>query len=471
MINATKLSGRTMSGLGIGFFNAMTARSEALLADPVTGEEKEYTTEPFTNFNMIVLDQSLPNASYISLANTNVLRSGRDTGRNYTANVTATDIQFNTASRLYSVKAVGAVSQKYYSDRRPGTGQSIALAGGKTGGRYTARYELQVISDDYDPNDMGYLRRNNLISNEVSFGYNQYTPWGPFYSSKNSLAVSYDRLYAPSAFNDLKIGLMSSSVLKSFWTLSFSGAISPAGSDDYFEPRVDGRMYHRKPAAVFGAELGTDPRKAFMISLEAGFGSHYLEPGRYSAGIEINPSVRFSNRFSGEAAFNWELDRHDEGFAGISGDEIFFGQRDNRTMSCELDLSYMFSSRSYFSFRFREYWARAEYTGSYFTLNYDGTLTHADITRNDNTSYNAFNADMNYTWRFAPGSELTIVLKNALYDTADEIPASFGENLKELWGLSITRSLSCKVIWYLDYHTASARWFSAAGEKSKPRKI
>ncbi len=471
MINATKLSGRTGSGLGIGFFNAMTARSEAVLADPVTGEEREFTTEPFTNFNMIVLDQSLPNASYISLVNTNVLRSGRDTGRNYTANVTATDIQFNTASRLYSVKAVGAVSQKYYSDRRPGTGQSIALAGGKTGGRYTARYELQVISDDYDPNDMGYLRRNNLISNEVSFGYNQYTPWGPFYSSKNSLAVSYDRLYAPSAFNDLKIGLMSSSVLKSFWTISFSGAISPAGSDDYFEPRVEGRMYHRKPAAVLGAELGTDPRKAFMISLEAGFGSHYLERGRYSAGIEINPSVRFSNRFSGEAAFNWELDRHDEGFAGISGDEIIFGQRDNRTMSCELDLSYMFTSRSYFSFRFREYWARAEYTGSYSTLNYDGTLTHADITRSDNTSYNAFNADLNYTWRFAPGSELTIVLKNALYDTADEIPASFGENLKELWSLSITRSLSCKVIWYLDYHTVSARWFSAARGKSKPGKI
>lgn len=471
MINATKLSGRTRSGLGIGFFNAMTARSAAVLADPVTGGEKEFTTEPFTNYNMFVLDQSLPNASYISLVNTNVLRSGPDTGRNYTANVTAADIQINTASKLYSLKAVGAVSQKYFSDRRPGTGHSIALAGGKTGGRYTARYELQVVSDDYDPNDMGYLRRNNLVSNEVSLGYNQYTPWGPFFSSKNSLVVSYDRLYAPSAFNDLKIGLMSSSVLKSFWTLSFSGAISPAGSDDYFEPRVEGRMYHRKPAAVFGAELGTDPRKAFMISLEAGFGSHYLEPGRYSAGIEINPSVRFSNRFSGEAAFNWELDRNDEGFAGISGDEIIFGQRDNRTMSCELDLSYMFSSRSYFSFRFREYWARAAYTGSYFTLDDDGSLSPADITRSDNTSYNAFNADLNYTWRFAPGSELTIVLKNALYDTAGEIPSSLRENLRGLWQMSLTRSLSCKVIWYLDYHTVTARWFSAAGGKSKPGKI
>jgi len=467
MINATKLSGRTRSGLGIGFFNAMTARSAALLKDPVTDEQKEYTTEPFTNYNMLVLDQSLPNASYVSFVNTNVLRNGPDTGRNYTANVTATDIQFNTASRMYSVKAVGAVSQKYYRDRRPETGHSISLAGGKTGGRYTARYELQVISDDYDPNDMGYLRRDNLISNEVSFGYNQYTPWGPIYSSKNTLAVSYGRLYAPSAFNDFKISLMSSSVLKSFWTLSFSGAVSPAGSDDYFEPRVEGRMYHRKPAAVFGAEIGTDPRKAFMIAVEAGLGSHYLEPGRYSTGIEINPSVRFSNRFSGEAAFNWELDRHDEGFAGISGDEIIFGQRDNRTVSCELDLAYMFSSRSYFSLRFREYWARAVYTGSYFTLNNDGSLSPAEITRSDNTSYNAFNADLNYTWRFAPGSELTLVLKNALYNTAGDIPASFGDNLRRLWDLSITRSLSCKVIWYLDYHTVSARWFSGGREKQK----
>ena len=467
MINATKLSGRTSSGLGIGFFNAMTGKSVALFSEPVSGEEREFTTEPFTNYNMVVIDQGLPNASYISLVNTNVMRSGPDTGHNYTANVTATDIQFNTADKLFSVKAVGAVSQKYFTENKPDIGHSLYLSGGKTGGRYTARYELQVISDSYDPNDMGYLRRNNLFSNEVSFGYNLYTPRGPFYSSKNTLSLSYDRLYNPSAFNDLKIILSSSSVLTSFWTLSLTGTISPSGIDDYFEPRVEGRMYHRQPSAVLAAEISTDPRKPFMMDVEAGFGSHYLEPGRYSAGIEINPSVRFSNRFSGEAAFNWELDKNDEGYAGMGDSDVIFGQRDNRTISCEADLSYLFSARSYISFRMREYWARAAWSGNYFLLNDNGSLSPSDITRSDNTSYNAFNADVNYTWRFAPGSELTLVLKNALYDSAGKIPASFRDNLKGLWELKMTRSLSCKVIWYLDYHTVSNRWLSRTGGITK----
>lgn len=471
MINATKLSGRTGSGLGIGFFNAMTGRSAAILSDPVTGEKVEFTTESFTNYNMVVLDQSLPNASYVSLVNTNVMRSGPDTGRNYTANVTATDMQFNTADKMFSAQAVGAVSQKYFSGNRPETGHSLYLSGGKTGGRYTARYEMQVISDDYDPNDMGYLRRNNLFSNEISFGYNLYTPMGLFYSSKNSLSLSYDRLYKPSAFNDLNISLVSSSVLTNFWTVVFTGSVSPSGSDDYFEPRAEGMMYHRQPAAVFTAEIGTDPRKVFMMEVEAGYTSHYLEPGRFSTGIEVNPSVRFSNRFSGKADFNWELDKKDEGYAGMAGDEIIFGQRDNRTLSCEMDLSYMFSAHSYISFRMREYWARAAYTGNYFRLNVDGSLTPVNASRSDNTSYNAFNADINYTWRFAPGSELTLMLKNALYDSEDIIPATFGDNLKGLWAHNITRSLSCKVIWYLDYHTVTTRWFARVDAKDRQQGI
>jgi hypothetical protein len=465
MINATKISGRTRSGLGLGFFNAMTGRAFAVMEDTVTGEQRKFMTEPFTNYNMMVIDQSLPNASYISLVNTNVMRSGPATGRNYTANVSATDMQFNTANRLFSIKAVGAVSQKYYSDRKPGTGHSVILSGGKTGGRYTVRYDLQAISDNYDPNDMGYLKKNNLLSNGLTFGYNLYTPHGPFYSSRNSLSVYYDRLYAPFVFNDFKISMSSSSVLRSFWTLTVSGKISPSGSDDYNEPRVDGRMYHRQPSASLEADIGSDPRRPFMIEMEASAGRHYLEPGRYNAGIELKPRVRFSNRLSGLAGFTWQFENNDEGFAGIADGEIIFGQRDNRIMSCELDFAYMFSARSNLSFRLREYWAIAEYSGRYYLLNYDGTLSVADIVRHDNTSYNALNADLSYSWRFAPGSELTLVFKNALYDYQTDIPGSFSDNLKGLWELGITRSLSCKVIWYLDYHSISARGLWGAGKK------
>ncbi len=69
IINATKISGRTNTGLGIGFFNAITGSTYATIADS-NGVERKFETQPFTNYNLIVLDQELKNNSYINLTNT-----------------------------------------------------------------------------------------------------------------------------------------------------------------------------------------------------------------------------------------------------------------------------------------------------------------------------------------------------------------------------------------------------------------
>ncbi|MFC2151992.1 DUF5916 domain-containing protein, partial [Bacteroidota bacterium] len=79
LINAT-----TNNGLGIGFINAMTGAADAEIRDSITGEKRLYRTQGFTNYNMIVLDQSLKNNSYLSFVNTNVLHAEE----NYSANVT-----------------------------------------------------------------------------------------------------------------------------------------------------------------------------------------------------------------------------------------------------------------------------------------------------------------------------------------------------------------------------------------------
>jgi hypothetical protein len=46
MLNATKFSGRTSSGLGIGVFNGITAASQAMIKDTVSGETRLFTTQP-----------------------------------------------------------------------------------------------------------------------------------------------------------------------------------------------------------------------------------------------------------------------------------------------------------------------------------------------------------------------------------------------------------------------------------------
>jgi hypothetical protein len=457
LINATKISGRTSGGLGIGFFNAMTRRSLAVLEDPDSGVRTEIATEPFTNYNLIVVDQSLKNASYISIINSTVLRNSPHKELNYNATVTAADMLFYTRDRMLSFRATGATSRKYYAGVNPVTGLNIEFSAGKTGGTFLAYFSNKTISNLYDPNDMGYLKRNNLISNAITFSYNIYKPIGPIYISKNSLSFSYDLLYSPRVYNAFTADMISSSTFKNLWTLMVRGTLAPAGIDDYFEPRVTGRMYHRSPFLLLSGTVVTDTRSALLITFGAGLENYYSEKGRRSYSFRLNPSVRFSNRLNAGINIAAASGRNDEGYVGVSGEDVIFGQRDNFTFTGELEASFMFSSKSYLSFRLREYWAKAIYSGTFSLLQPDGSLNPADLSRNDNTNYNAFNIDLNYTWRFAPGSELTIVWKNSVYSTGSYIPASFAENIHNLFNQSMINSISLKLIYYIDYHTLTHR--------------
>ncbi len=43
----------------------------ARLSNPVSGKDSSILSEPFANYNIIVLDQALKNRSYITFTNTN----------------------------------------------------------------------------------------------------------------------------------------------------------------------------------------------------------------------------------------------------------------------------------------------------------------------------------------------------------------------------------------------------------------
>ncbi|MGM0665804.1 MAG: DUF5916 domain-containing protein, partial [Bacteroidota bacterium] len=56
-----------------------------------------------------------------------------------------------------------------------------------------------------------------------------------------------------------------------------------------------------------------------------------------------------------------------------------------------------------------------------------------------------------YTWRFAPGSEMSLVWKNSIYADSEEIYYDFEDNLKHMFGKGSTNSLSLKILYYLDW--------------------
>ncbi len=133
---------------------------------------------------------------------------------------------------------------------------------------------------------------------------------------------------------------------------------------------------------------------------------------------------------------------------------VVFGKRDIATVTNTLSGAFIFSASSYLTLRARHYWSRADYDGSYYVLQDDGGLHQLVIPgtpENDDVNSNYLNIDMGYTWRFAPGSELSLVWKNAIFAEGDVIIRSAMDNFSDLLLMPQTNSISLKILYYLDY--------------------
>ena len=459
LINASKLSGRTKGGLGIGVFNAMTKPMYARIEHIPSGEIRHFKTEPFTNFNMFVLDQSLRNNSFVSFANSNVWRNAEHDNTYYTANVTATDFRIQNSGRRYSVSGKAAVSQKYYDDSPADLGHTYEISGGKTGGVFRAEYQISAISDTYDPNDMGYLRRNNEFQNSVSLSYNTHVPFWKIYTTRNSLSFSYNQLYAPRVFTGSTISYNSMIILSNYWSVRFNASYKPGGEDDYYEPRRNGRYFHRPPELSGTFSFDTDKSKTYYLNFRTSATNMWSDYDQGSFSSSIEQEVKLSTRMVIGLDLNYSINKNDIGYVAfnLATQDIIFGKRDNTTFTTTVQSEYIFTSDSYLTFRLRHYWSRADYDGNYFRLLEDGRLSAGSYSGNPNFNYNAFNIDMVYTWRFAPGSEMTLVWKNAIYDGGSTILYDYMDNLRNMFDSPALNSLSLKILYYLDYQSLRKR--------------
>jgi hypothetical protein len=159
LYNGLKLSGRTKKKLGIGIFNAVTAPMNATIRDKTSGEKYTIQTEPFGNYNIIVLDQALRGQSYVTFTNTNVLRSGQ--GRD--ANVTGLDFSLYDRNNNFNIKGYGHYSKVFKAT--PYDGYNTQLKLGKVSGKIQYYFQNTIWSQNYDPNDLGYLAAGNQYIN------------------------------------------------------------------------------------------------------------------------------------------------------------------------------------------------------------------------------------------------------------------------------------------------------------------
>lgn len=184
---------------------------------------------------------------------------------------------------------------------------------------------------------------------------------------------------------------------------------------------------------------------------------------QYGYGFTFSPRYRISDKwlliYSASISTDYNTygyvdDYINENTNGVNEQIINFGMRDQHTITNTINTNYIFNNKMSLSFRARHYWSRVEYD-DFYTLQKNGDLGESigyDAYGNDaDYNYNAFTIDMKYLWRFAPGSELALVWKNAIYTSETDIVNNFWDNLDHTMGASQINSISLKILYYLDY--------------------
>ena len=196
LLNASKLSGRTQNKLGIGLFNAVANNTYATLKDSL-GNTRSVLTSPLTNYNIVVLDQSLKNNSSVSLINTNVTREGHFED----ANVSGLLMRFNNKTNRYTFGGRGIMSNVFYPDSsKPHSGFSSNVDFGKSGGQFRWSVHGSINSDTYNPNDLGLLTMSNNMETGLHLSYQIFKPFWKVNNLNNKVNFLYQRMYNPNAF-------------------------------------------------------------------------------------------------------------------------------------------------------------------------------------------------------------------------------------------------------------------------------
>jgi len=449
LINASKISGRTNGGLGIGVFNAISANTWATLSDTITGESRRVLTQGFTNYNVFVLDQNLKNNSFIDFLNTNYFMPTEG----YTANVTGTSFKFANKKYTYAFSGEGFVSQKYYSHDSPDFGFRYLLSYSKISGNFLFDYQQELETDKYDPNDMGFNMINNIFSNSGSVQYNIYDPFWKLLNWYNWGNISYNCLYNGLKYTSFEIAASSNATTIKHLSLGINTTIQPIPGNDYYEPRVNGWMYVSPAYINMNSWISSDYSKIF--SIDASF-SGYVSPKFKSSGygFSITPRYRVSDRMFMLYEFSYEKILNDVGYVNdfkdsLGNTRIIFGRRDRQTVSNVIEANYMITSTMSIDLRARHYWVTAPYY-SFYSLQCDGNLMSETYSDDPDVNFNLFNIDLTYIWNFAPGSQISLMWKNAINTFDNDVAANFFDDFGRTIASPASNSFSIRLLYYLD---------------------
>ena len=449
LINSTKVSGRLNNGLGIGFFNATTDNTYALIKNK-SGETRKVLTEPFANYNILVFDKQYKSNNNFYVINLNTTRRND----NKDANVTGAGFSLFTNNKKYAFVGDGVYSSQQYhaEEQKDLNGYRYNLKFAKVSGAFKFGMLSEVIDTAYNVMDLGYFTVPGIISNTGYVRYNLFQPWKFLRDGFVNLEYTNKKDFKTGMQGNNSLDLNGFVSFLDFNAMFFGGGFTPTRNYDMYEPRVPGYYFHGYRYFYGYIGYSTDYRKKFAYDISLNI-SNFLDQYR-SEGYNPSLSLRFrpNDHLFITTSFSYNLDPANIGFANGQDTAIVFGLRRLDTYTNEINISYTLNDKMNISMRARNYCITGLYK-KYFYLLENGELADYDeYTGNSNFKLDLFNIDLVYEYRFAPGSVLNIVYKNSIDDAASgNVSRDYSYNTKQLFLHPKTDLISIKLLYYLDY--------------------
>jgi hypothetical protein len=454
LVNASKISGRTQKGLGIGILNALTKPQYATIENSLTKERRRVETDPLTNYSILVFDQTMKNNSSVSLVNTNVWRSGSD----YDANVTAALFDLTDKKNKWNGGGKAAVSTLVgiAANGKTRTGYSQSLQFGKRSGRFTFNISQELTDTKFSSNDLGYFTNNNFLDHFFFAGYRWTEPRKWYNRIFINLNGSYSRLFSTITAIDEKyqrsrINFNINAQSKKLWWAGIFTAFN-FRENDFYEPRWVGRYFKRSSSVIFGGWFESNEAKKYSFVIESFSRAYFNFYKAFTNETFIRQNYRFSSKFSLTHRLSVEQRFNNIGYTwSSSASEVVFAKRKVNAVENILSAKYSFTNKMWTNFRMRHYYSSVD-NESFFNLRADGKLEpNPAFNLNTNQNVNFFNIDMVYTWQFAPGSFLNVVWKNAVFDFDNIVERNYFKNFGNTLEADQNNNISLKVIYFLDY--------------------
>jgi hypothetical protein len=443
IIGAAKLSGRTSTGLSFGFLGA------------TTGDD----LDPNRHYGVARLHQQIGRVSGVGgILTATDFSAAAEQRRAFTGGA---DWELRFKDNTYRLGGQASVTHRRMLDAADQqSGFSTNASFEKIQGVWGFSSGFTVISDGFNTNDLGSLRRDNYmnINGGVSHEINGGQPFGPFRRGAADLSASNG--FAYSDFTDVGLGVFGSAY---FETRQFQSIELNLRSDyllggyDLFETRGLGPRAQPREVSL-GGSFETDSRRSWQ--LESGADIEFKGDGRsYEAGLELDWNASQHLSLSFEISHNWEQNVTawasnasfaplDEGWgigedrSAPSDETVFrafddgdilgdilalrgpfdeagrfyipvFGQRDTRSVDVTLRSGITLSPTLSIQFYGQLFAARGRYDAFSLLQDKDTLAPLPAYPKRHDFAFNSFQTNTVLRWEYRPGSTLFLVWSQA----------------------------------------------------------